>query len=321
MAKNLYPYAVARIRSKELSLLNSSMMDQLIGAKTEEDCLNLLAGKGWDTESGVDKMFASEQKKTWDLLSELVSDLSVFNVFLLKNDYHNLKAAIKLRCTNTSMPSVYILNGTVPVEKIQAAVEKSQWDLLPEEMQAPAQEAFEALLHTRDGQLCDFILDKACLCAIEKAGKASDTEAIREYAERTVAAADIKIAVRALHTGKPLSLIESSLAPCDSLDTDRLAKAATQSEEAIFDVLSTSRYADAIDSLRESPSAFESWCDNLIIRKIRKELYNPFTLGPLAAFLIAKETELKSVRILLSGKRNGMPEDFIRQRMRELYVV
>ena len=146
-------------------------------------------------------------------------------------------------------------------------------------------------------------------------------EAIREYAERTVAAADIKIAVRALHTGKPLSLIESSLAPCDSLDTDRLAKAATQSEEAIFDVLSTSRYADAIDSLRESPSAFESWCDNLIIRKIRKELYNPFTLGPLAAFLIAKETELKSVRILLSGKRNGMPEDFIRQRMRELYVV
>ncbi len=64
MAKNLYPYAVARIRSKELSLLNSSMMDQLIGAKTEEDCLNLLAGKGQDPQNGVDKMFSAEQKKT-----------------------------------------------------------------------------------------------------------------------------------------------------------------------------------------------------------------------------------------------------------------
>ena len=33
-----------------------------------------------------------------DRINELVEDMSVFDVFLYANDYHNLKAAIKERC-------------------------------------------------------------------------------------------------------------------------------------------------------------------------------------------------------------------------------
>ncbi len=40
-------------------------------------------------------ILAIEKRKTWSWINELVEDMSVFDVFLYANDYHNLKAAIK----------------------------------------------------------------------------------------------------------------------------------------------------------------------------------------------------------------------------------
>ncbi|MEG7530278.1 MAG: V-type ATPase subunit, partial [Hungatella sp.] len=71
---------------------------------------------------------------------------------------------------------------------------------------------------------------------------------------------------------------------------------------------------------RKSPSAFERWCDNLLIRRIRPQLTNSFGIGPLAAYILARENEMKSVRIVLSGKLNHLPEHTIRERIREMYV-
>jgi V/A-type H+-transporting ATPase subunit C len=49
-------------------------------------------------------------------------------------------------------------------------------------------------------------------------------------------------------------------------------------------------------------------------------LYHPFTIGPLAAYILARESEIRSVRIILTGKANDMPEETIRERIRKTYV-
>ena len=83
---------------------------------------------------------------------------------------------------------------------------------------------------------------------------------------------------------------------------------------------SLSEYSDAVPELKKSPSAFERWCDNLIIRNIRSEITHPYTLGPLAAYIIARENEISTVRIVLSGLINDLPEQSVRERAREMYV-
>lgn len=53
MAKDQYVYAVARIHSKELSLLSGSVIEQLLGAKGYDECLQLLREKNWgDSDVG-----------------------------------------------------------------------------------------------------------------------------------------------------------------------------------------------------------------------------------------------------------------------------
>ena len=102
--------------------------------------------------------------------------------------------------------------------------------------------------------------------------------------------------------GSP-GLLQRALAPCDSLDVEQLAKAAVEGQDAIYSYLQKTAYADAVPALQESPSAFERWCDNRIIREIRPQQYNPFTVGPLAAFLLARENEVR--RFGSSSPENG----------------
>ena len=73
-------------------------------------------------------------------------------------------------------------------------------------------------------------------------------------------------------------------------------------------------------ALKESPSAFERWCDNQLIETIKPQKYNPFTAGPLVAYILAKENEIKTVRIILTARLNGLEEEQIRERIREMYV-
>lgn len=317
-----YIYAVARIRSKELSLLSGAFLEQLTAAKSYDQCIQLLHEKGWggDGITNPEELLAAEREKTWGLISELVEDRSVFDVFLYANDYHNLKAAIKEIRMGHQFPGIFISQGTLDVKRIRDSIQNREFQNLPEAMRGPAKEAYRALLHTQDGQLCDIIIDKAALEAIYRAGKESGNEFLKLYAELTVAAADIKTAVRASRTGKDRAFLKQALAPCDTLDIYRLAQAAIEGEDAIGLYLESTPYADAVEELHRSPSAFERWCDNLMIRRMKPQQYVPFGLGPLAAYILARENEVKSVRIVLSGKLNHLPEESIRERVREMYV-
>lgn len=322
MADNQYIYAVARIRSLELSLLDQSFFDQLIACKNYKDCLRLLADKGWGRsgDESAEQILKTEKEKIWDSVGELTEDTAAFDTFLYGNDFHNLKAAIKQVYMEQEVPDIYISRGTVKPELILKAVKEHDFSLLPEFMRSSAEEAFQVQFHTGDSQLCDVILDKAALEAIYQKGKGSGNELLAEYAELKVAASDINIAVRSYKTGKKRGFLERAIAGCKSLDRIKLIDAAIQGEEAIYNYLENTVYSDAVQAIKESPSSFERWCDNLIIEHIRPQKYNAFTLSPIAAYILARENEIKSVRILLSGKLNDLPEESIRERLREMYV-
>lgn len=323
MAKPDYIYAVARIRAKELLCFGSPAMEQLMACKTYEECLRMLNEKGWGNGSAgqtPESLLDGERNKTWEQLRELVEDMSVFDVFLYANDYHNLKAAIKENYAPSHGADIYSSNGTIDPAVFRQAADEHDFSVLPAGMRDAAEEAMSVLRETGDGQLCDIIIDKAALNAILQAGKASGDPLLAFYAEHTVATANIKTAVRCQKTGKSLAFIQRALAECDTLDVSLLAQTAAESFEAMIEYLGRTCYSGAAEALTQSASAFERWCDNRLIEKIRPQKYETSTIGPLAAWLLARENEIKTVRILLSGKRNGLSDDAIRERLREMYV-
>ncbi len=318
-----YTYAVARIRALEVSLFSNSGIDQLMACQTYEQCLQLLAEKGWgDTETGLnaEAMLSREEEKIWEIVKELHIPMETFNVLSYPKLFHNLKAAIKEVCTEEMERHIFYDDVSIPGDEMLAIIKEKEFDRLPKEMQEAAGEAYESLLHTRDGQMCDVIIDRAALEAIRKAGREAKDAIIRDYAESTVAVADIKIAVRSAKTAKSLDFMNRAMAECDSLSVSQLAKAALGGMDAVREYLQGTEYTEGADALAESPSAFERWCDNRIIQTISPQKYKAFGIGPVVAYVIARQNEIKTVRIILSGKQNGLSDESIRERVREMYV-
>ena len=323
MSKTQYTYAVARIRALEVSLFSASTIEQLIACKDLESCLRFLQDKGWggnDVPMDADAILTREREKIWETIGEMHVDMEVFNVLSYTNWFHNLKAAVKEVCTGKSGANIFYEGTPIPKEEMLRIIREKDFKALPENMQEAAEEAVETLLHSGDGQLCDIIIDRATMEAIKEAGRKSQDDIIRDYAESTVAVANIKIAVRSSKTEKSLEFMKRAMAPCDSLNVDGLARAALAGTDSIIEYLSGNGYLEGALALKESPSAFERWCDNRVIQTIKPQKTNPFSVGPLVAYVIARENEIKTVRIILTCKQNGLSDDSIRERVREMYV-
>ena len=74
MADKQYVYAVARIRSKELSLLSGAFLEQLTAAKDYDECNPASYGEGLGRgrHDNAADILAIEKRKTWELINELV---------------------------------------------------------------------------------------------------------------------------------------------------------------------------------------------------------------------------------------------------------
>ena len=318
-------YAVARIRAKELSLLSAQDVSRLMSCETFEECINVLRDKGWgnetaDNDGDYQALLKSEESKLWQLISELVPDKSLFNVVLLPTDFHNLKAAVKGCVTGSLSENLFIPGGNVDISHLTRCVEERNFSELPAYMVEPAKLAFEKLLHTGDGQLCDNIIDRALLETIKIEGNNSKIALIRDYAEFYVASSNIKIAIRSLILNKNINFLNSMLVKCNSLDVQKLASATTGGIDELTQNLAFTPYSDAVPFIKESLQKFEFWRDNKIIELIKAEKYNSFSIGPIIAYILARQNEFKVVRIILSGKLHCIENDLIKERLRMMYA-
>lgn len=319
-----YIYAVARIRALEMSLFSQAVIEQLIAQKTYADCLQFLGEKSWgDTEAGVqdaETILNRELEKTWTLVKEMVSDQTVFDVLLIQDSFHNLKAAIKTVVDGEVQANVFYDNASVSGEALVEIIKNKDFRSLPESMRECALEAYECLVHTGDGQMCDVIIDRAAMRAMLAAAEKNGDALLKEYAETVVAVANIKIAVRSVKTEKGLDFMRRAMEECQTLNVERLMRAALSGMPDVIKYLEETPYSGGAAALSDSSSAFERWCDNRIIEAIRPQKYNSFTIGPLVAYVLARQNEIKTVRIILTGKLNHLPDDAIRERVREMYV-
>lgn len=318
-----YTYGVARIRALESSLFGNDTIQALLNLETYDQCMTFLRDKGWGDghlDETLEHMLNEESEKTKRVLDDLVKDEKVVSILTIKDEFHNLKAAIKQVCTEDETENIFMAGCKIEPEFLKDVIRQGEYGKLPDNMAGVAKEATEILLKSGNGQLCDVLIDKATLEAIKKAGDESDNQLIRKYADSQVTIANIKIAVRYAATGKDSEFVKKCLVPCNGVSITDLIKAVDGGLEGVLEYLENSGFGDLAIALKKSKSVFECWCDNKIIEDIKSEKYNSFSVGPIVAYVIARENEIKTVKIIMSGKLNGFDNDFIKERVREMYA-
>ena len=304
-----YTYSVARIRAKEAFLLSKQDIEQLISAADYDEAVRLLRDK-----NGI----ASEDE-LWQLLDGL-ADAETIRVLRLRADYHNIKAAVKAVFSDTDAKELLLDGGTEDKNIIYEAVRTRNYDMLDEELADTAEAATKLLLHTQDGQLCDLLIDKARLAAVENAAEQTRDSFIIGYAEMTADLANLRTALRCALTDRPRSFIENALYDGGSLNYSMLAAAAEGGTEKLFEYVSSTAYSDGVQYMKSGAAVFEKWCDDRIMELMDTAKYDSFSAAPIIAYAYAAETELNTIRLILSAKKSGFDNDIIRERVRRLYA-
>ena len=111
-----------------------------------------------------------------------------------------------------------------------------------------------------------------------------------------------------------------------SIDKDKLLGMLNDEVQNISTKLAFSNYAEFIKSGIEyyaktnSVSLLEKLVDNYIMDMMKNAKIIPFGAEPLLAYIYAKETEIKIIRIIMVGKLNNISGEVVRERLRDIYV-
>lgn len=314
MSGTNYANAVGAIRAMEGSLLTRNDIDQLIGARTGQDLKAMLASKkNSDTPQ-------STMAEIWALIQNYASDSEELKILLYRNDFHNLKAVIKALIHNRDPKLYYIEPSNITLDTLKEAIGKKEYEILPGYMRETASEAYDMVTETFDGQLSDILIDRSCLETMNSRAAELGNDFMQEYAGLTTVCADIKTAYRSSVMKKTYPFIEKALCGCPKLEKDSLARAAAEGTESLFAYLENTSFSDGAALLKSSPAQFEKWCDDILIEHAEKARMTAFGIEPLAAYYIAKEAEIKNLRILTVCKECGTDNETITERMRKLYV-
>lgn len=317
-----YTYAVAYIRTLENKMLTHSTLESVLNSPGYDEAVKLLRDSGFAKNSSdnepVDAIIKNELEYAWSEAREVCPDGAPLDVLLYKNDFHNLKTILKAVLTDTDWENLVLKPCIADPKDISLAIKSADFSALPEFIRDACAECYEIITQTHDGQKAEVFADKKCFEAMKKRADKEKSKFLSGWVKLNILIADMKIAARAV--GRNKDFIELAMIDTEDSASDRLTEAALSSFDSVCDTISSIGYPEAAERLKESLSDFELWCDNKKMEYIKKAKRKCFGFDPIMAFLTAKEYELQAVRIILSGKLNGVPVNILTERLRDMYV-
>ncbi len=317
-----FAYAVARVRSNENKLLSSANVEALINTSDYKEALKLLSDFGYANVEvkGEEAVLSSVLKNAFELIYTSAPDKKCLDFLIVKNDFHNIKALLKCLVVNKSCDNLLLTPSVVDTAVIKSAVETKDYSILPEYLSDTVRKAYELVTLTMDGQQLEIFLDRKCIEASVLLAKESRDDFSLSLANLMCLLFDIKVALRCLKTNKDADFIRSALADCSMLDVERLIEYVLDGEDALCNYVASLGFDSIAHAVRNGYAAFEKACDDLLMEKIKFAKYRCLGIAPLIAYYFAVDAEVKTVRIILSCKKNGIDAESIRERVRELYV-
>jgi V/A-type H+-transporting ATPase subunit C len=322
--------AVGTVRALETSLLSKQILARLLDASDEEELSKILSDTDYDQHlTGPENIhefevfLAKERTRVLDVLRLMSPDCWWIDIFCRRYDFHNLKIILKARQLEEDPTPALIPAGLVDLNMLQEAAKEKEYDKLPIELRNAALLIEAHLDNGGNIQMVDIVADHALYAYLYR-----ETERdiflgglTRIYCDLI----NIKTFLRIRSIGGSMALLRESLLPAGELDERRFVGAFDLNLEEFGLSLASTSYGALLtraigDFLKENTfSTLEKLSDNFVLKYLSQARAVVFGKEPLVSYLLLKENEIKTLRILLVGKLNHLPVAVIKERLREVY--
>lgn len=333
MSENKYLYSVTRVRALETKLLDKAKIERMVDAKNADEVIKILyetdyAGSISEMKGVEDyeTVLSKELAKTYELMGEISPTPELTNIFLYRYDIHNLKTLLKSSFLGEENDELLSEIGTVPLQKLKEMVKEKDFRDLSPIIRECAEEIVNEFTVNPDPQLIDIILDRCLFNLMYKTAKDNKSSFLMDYIAAQIDLANIKTFIRVKAMGYGREFLSKVILENGKLDYAFYNDIFDEPVDILIERLAFKDYhtviEDGLTSYQKTKSLtrYEKLSDDFLFEIMKKGKYVAFGIEPLVGYLMAKENEVKIIRMIMVGKINEIPNELIRERLRDVYV-
>lgn len=333
MDKMQFSQVIPRIRVYETKLLNKAQIDKMIDSNSAYEALKILKETEYvNVMTDIDKaedyelMLSRELTRVFDLMYYISPVKGIVDLMSIKYDYHNIKVILKGIFLKKDLSYLLINAGTIDALKLRDLIQNDNIRELPIIMRDAIEEVNNNFQNTKDPQLVDIILDRYMFKSLMQIKNEIKDIFVDKYITTFIDSTNLKTLLRIKKQNKDKEFLARVIIEGGSIDKNKFLEIINDDPENMYTKFAHTSYADFIkvgidDYIKnKSVSLLEKLIDNYIMSMMRDAKIIPFGVEPLLAYIYAKETEIKIIRIIMVGKLNNIGAELIRERLRDIYV-
>lgn len=335
-----FAFAVGRLRVLETKLIDTQRFDRMVEAASAAEVYRILSETDYAESLALSEdvfdfetMLVAETKRFYDYVASFVPQDAVLDALRIRYDFHNLKVLLKQRLLGEAVHEDALFSiGTVAADLLSAGLELHFFGL-PTGLDPVFIEAIEGAVSayraSGDPQKIGMSLDRSLFLCGTRIAKQSKNEMLIGIWQAWVDLANFKSFARAARASQPAEFLRSTLLPGGLVSTEEMLALylpELASAESLVTFAARTRYQNVVGrGMRQffesgNLTLYEKLADNFVLGLLLPARRISLGFEPVIMYVLLRENEIKNLRIVLTGKINGLPSESIRERLRDVYV-
>ena len=332
ISRDQYIYPCTYVRCLEKNLLTREKADKMLAAGTLQEAMQVLYEMGYGDSledpgsSDFESLLSLAFGKASAMILRMAPRKECFAVFLYPHDYHNAKTLLKAEFLGIDAASLLSENGSIPAANLADMIRNRSYTEMRPPMARGIGEVIEAYGTSKDPQLIDLILDKACYQDIYAEAVRLKNDFVKGYVKLKIDTINLKTWLRTRQMKKPWDFFKSIFIDGGNIPESLFHDGYEMNTEHFGDKLwkfgLETVFLEGAAELQEYGrfTVLEKLCDDLLTRYMQDAKYISYGIEPLIAYMAAVENDIRTARIILSGKLAGLGPEIIRERIRDTYA-
>ena len=319
-----YVFRAAQVRVLEIQMLTRAAFLDMANAENFQAAADLLSATEYALPhtgsrfTEVEDILRLRRSAIRQLFEELMIDKAVVHLFRTRDDFANLRLAVRRTLTEKPIGADYSADGNVPPELYEEVFEQENYNLFPDYMADAVEQA--VLAYYRNKQIPD--IDHA-IDAVQAQYNLKQAHRLKSIF--LLGLFRIQIDLTNIRTMLRLKYTDSEqrnvFLKGGFIELERLERGAEIGYEALaplFFVTPYYRLVEAGAAYLMSDKSFlkvEQQCEEHLNGFLKSTVQITAGPQPIIAYLLLKENEIRTVRLILTAKKNNLDTKLILDRI------
>ena len=322
-----YTFETAQVRTLEMQMLSRATLLDMANAESFQQAADLLSGTEYALPQGgrdfaeVEDILRQRRTAIRELFSDFILDEPIVELLRTRDDFANLRLAVRRTVTEKPVGTDYSGHGNVSPELIEqmfAEEEESAKPEFPDYMQEAVEQAILAYYQNKDIRRIDYAIDRyQAQYNLEKARELKSVFLLGLF--------KIQIDLTNIRTLLRLKFTESEqlnvFLEGGFVDLERFENGLEHGYEGLGPLFFVTPYHRIVETgahylaSNKSFLKVEQQCEEHLTGFLKLTVGITAGPQPIIAYLLMKENEIRTVRLILTARKNHLDTKLILDRI------